>query len=109
MTSSELETGQIEDGDGPTTTRSEAVALTRILTTSRLHVIDAGLERLCILNEDVSADSCRLWISLFVSAMDGTIVTTALIKISSSFGALDRAAWLVTAYLLTYNGTNVIS
>lgn len=39
-----------------------------------------------------------------MSALDGTIVTTALVKISSGFGALDRAAWLVTAYLLTYNG-----
>ncbi|KAF2112474.1 major facilitator superfamily domain-containing protein [Lophiotrema nucula] len=44
-----------------------------------------------------------LWLSLFISAMDTTIITTALIKISSRFNALDQAAWLVTTYLLTYN------
>jgi|TARA_R110002003_G_scaffold97_36_gene8015 MFS family permease len=35
--------------------------------------------------------------------MDTTIVTTALIKISSGFNALEQGPWLVTAYLLTYN------
>lgn len=44
-----------------------------------------------------------LWLCLFISAIDTTIVTTALIKISSGFNALDQAAWLITAYLLTYN------
>ncbi|KAF2015718.1 MFS general substrate transporter, partial [Aaosphaeria arxii CBS 175.79] len=44
-----------------------------------------------------------LWLSLFMSAMDTTIITTALIKISSEFNALSQAAWLVTTYLLTYN------
>jgi hypothetical protein len=44
-----------------------------------------------------------LWLCLFISAMDTTVVTTALIKISSSFNALEQGAWLVTAYLLTYN------
>lgn len=53
---------------------------------ARLHVIIAGL-----------------WLSLFISALDTTIVTTALIKISSGFSALEQGAWLVTAYLLTYN------
>jgi hypothetical protein len=57
-----------------------------ILSPARVHTIIAGL-----------------WLCLFVSAMDTTIVTTALIKISSSFNALEQGAWLVTAYLLTYN------
>jgi MFS family permease len=47
----------------------------------------------------------RLWLSLFLSALDTTIVTTGLIRISSDFEALGQAAWLITAYLLTYNGT----
>lgn len=41
--------------------------------------------------------------------MDTTIITTALIKISSQFHALDQAAWLVTAYLLTYNSFLMIT
>lgn len=56
------------------------------LSSARLHTIIAGL-----------------WFCLFISALDTTIVTTALIKISSSFNALEQAAWLVTTYLLTYN------
>lgn len=56
------------------------------ISSRRLHVIITGL-----------------WLCLFLSALDTTIVTTALIKISSDFGALEQAAWLITAYLLTYN------
>ncbi|KAF2474588.1 putative MSF multidrug transporter [Lindgomyces ingoldianus] len=44
-----------------------------------------------------------LWLSIFMSAIDGTIITTGLVKISSDFNALGQAAWLVTTYLLTYN------
>ncbi|KAF2185136.1 MFS general substrate transporter [Zopfia rhizophila CBS 207.26] len=44
-----------------------------------------------------------LWLSLFMSALDTTIITTALIKISSDYNAFGQAAWLVTTYLLTYN------
>lgn len=57
-----------------------------ILTPARLHTIIAGL-----------------WFCLFISAIDTTIVTTALVKISSEFNSFEQAAWLVTAYLLTYN------
>ena len=35
--------------------------------------------------------------------MDTTIITTALIKISSDFHELEQGPWLITAYLLTYN------
>ena len=56
------------------------------ISPAKLHTIIAGL-----------------WFCLFISALDTTIVTTALIKISSGFNALEQAAWLVTAYLLTYN------
>jgi hypothetical protein len=66
------------------TTAEESVVPT--LSPARVHTIVAGL-----------------WLCLFVSAMDTTIVTTALIKISSGFNALEQGAWLVTAYLLTYN------
>ena len=63
-----------------------AVPIVPNISSHRLHVIIAGL-----------------WLCLFLSALDTTIVTTALIKISSDFGALEQSAWLITAYLLTYN------
>jgi hypothetical protein len=56
------------------------------ISQARLHTIIAGL-----------------WLCLFISALDTTIITTALIKISSGFSALEQGPWLVTAYLLTYN------
>lgn len=39
--------------------------------------------------------------SLFLAALDQTIVGTALPKILQSFNALDKLSWVVTAYLLT--------
>ncbi|KAJ8116457.1 hypothetical protein OPT61_g2122 [Boeremia exigua] len=62
------------------------------ISQARLHVIIAGL-----------------WFCLFLSALDTTIVTTALIKISSGFNALEQAAWLITTYLLTYNSFLMIT
>ncbi|KAF2280872.1 MFS general substrate transporter [Westerdykella ornata] len=55
------------------------------------------------------AKTDSLWLSLFISALDTTIITTSLIKISSSFDALERGAWLITTYLLTYNAFIMIS
>lgn len=69
--------------DSPTMTASVVPNISKV----RLHTIIAGL-----------------WICLFISALDTTIVTTALIKISSGFNALEQGTWLITAYLLTYNG-----
>lgn len=51
----------------------------------------------------------RLWLCLFVSAMDTTILTTALVKISSDFNRLQEGPWLITAYLLTYNSFLMMS
>lgn len=79
MTPSEKATTPVEQ-----TIAEDSVVPT--LSPARVHTIVAGL-----------------WLCLFVSAMDTTIVTTALIKISSGFNALEQGAWLVTAYLLTYN------
>ncbi|KAF2757236.1 MFS general substrate transporter [Pseudovirgaria hyperparasitica] len=44
-----------------------------------------------------------LWLALFLSALDGTIVSTALIEISNDLKSLSQANWLVIAYFLTYN------
>ncbi|KAL2819624.1 MFS general substrate transporter [Aspergillus cavernicola] len=44
-----------------------------------------------------------LWISLFLAALDSTIISTAVFDISNSFQSTSQSAWVVTAYLLTYN------
>ncbi|PYI08367.1 putative MFS multidrug transporter [Aspergillus sclerotiicarbonarius CBS 121057] len=44
-----------------------------------------------------------LWISLFLAALDSTIISTALLSIASDFHDDDQSGWIVTAYLLTYN------
>ncbi|CRG90950.1 Multidrug resistance protein fnx1 [Talaromyces islandicus] len=45
-----------------------------------------------------------LWTCLFLSALETTIVATALNKISSDLDSLGQSTWIVVAYLLTYNG-----
>ncbi|PSN65615.1 MFS general substrate transporter [Corynespora cassiicola Philippines] len=50
-----------------------------------------------------------IWLCLFMASMDTTIITTALIKISSEYNALSQAPWLVTAYLLPYNSFLMIT
>ncbi|CAO3683126.1 unnamed protein product [Umbelopsis vinacea] len=42
-----------------------------------------------------------LFFSVLLAALDQTIVTTALPKISSEFNALDQISWVGTAYMLT--------
>ncbi|KAK1140466.1 hypothetical protein N8T08_010310 [Aspergillus melleus] len=44
-----------------------------------------------------------LWISLFLSALDSTIISTAVFDISNSFDSTSQSGWIVTSYLLTYN------
>ncbi|ORY11222.1 major facilitator superfamily domain-containing protein [Clohesyomyces aquaticus] len=67
-------------------TDAPSLAVVSTISPARLNVIIAGL-----------------WLSIFMSALDTTIVTTGLIKISSEFNSLAQAAWLITTYLLTYN------
>ncbi|KGO37543.1 Major facilitator superfamily domain, general substrate transporter [Penicillium expansum] len=45
-----------------------------------------------------------LWTCLFLSALETTIVSTALQTISSDLQDLSKSTWIVVAYLLTYNG-----
>ncbi|KAF5625330.1 major facilitator superfamily domain protein [Fusarium tjaetaba] len=45
-----------------------------------------------------------LWICLFLSALETTIVATALRTISDDLDGLMQSNWVVVAYLLTYNG-----
>lgn len=42
-----------------------------------------------------------LLISLFLSALDSTIIATALPTIVGDLGGFDRIAWVFTAYLLS--------
>jgi alpha-beta hydrolase superfamily lysophospholipase len=41
---------------------------------------------------------------MFLGALDQTIVATALPTIGRHFGNLEDLSWVVTAYLLTWNG-----
>ncbi|KKK24448.1 hypothetical protein ARAM_006068 [Aspergillus rambellii] len=44
-----------------------------------------------------------LWISLFLAALDSTIISTALFSISHSLHGSSESGWVITSYLLTYN------
>ena len=49
-----------------------------------------------------------LMLTMFLAALDQTIVSTALPRITSDFGALSQLAWVVTAYLLTSTASTPI-
>ena len=46
----------------------------------------------------------RLFVALLLSSLEQLIVGTALTAISSDLGQYDKSVWVVTAYLMTYNG-----
>ena len=62
--------------------------------------------RLVVVGFLMSMSQCgrSLWVSLFLSALDSTIISTAVFDISNSFDSTSQSGWIVTSYLLTYNG-----
>jgi hypothetical protein len=50
-----------------------------------------------------------LLMGLFISCVDTSIVSTALIKLSDEFMDFSNAPWVVLAYLITYMGTPFIA
>jgi hypothetical protein len=51
-----------------------------------------------------SNSSSRIWIALFLSTLETTIVSTCLVAISDSLNGFERRNWIVTSYFLTYTG-----
>lgn len=51
----------------------------------------------------------RLWISLFLSTLETTIVSTSLVSITNALNGFILRDWIVTSYLLTYTGKHIIS
>ncbi|KAF5548162.1 multidrug transporter [Fusarium napiforme] len=48
--------------------------------------------------------SAALWISLFLSTLETTIVSTSLVSITDALDGFILRDWIVTSYLLTYTG-----
>ncbi|KAL9041869.1 MAG: hypothetical protein Q9180_000993 [Flavoplaca navasiana] len=49
-----------------------------------------------------------LCLSLFLSTIETTIVSTALVAITNSLNGFEKSNWIVTSYLLTYSGFLII-
>lgn len=49
-------------------------------------------------------DCDRIWIALFLSTLETTIVSTALVSISDALNDFELRNWIVTSYFLTYTG-----
>jgi hypothetical protein len=45
-----------------------------------------------------------IWIALFLSTLETTIVSTSLVSIADSLSGFEDRNWVVTAYFLTYTG-----
>ena len=46
--------------------------------------------------------------SLFLSDLELTIVSTSLVSITNAFAAFQKSSWVVTAYFLTFTGTQAL-
>lgn len=46
----------------------------------------------------------RLCFALFMSLMDSSIASTAILVITDQLGGYDKSSWVFTSYLLTYSG-----
>ncbi|KAL2267092.1 hypothetical protein VTJ83DRAFT_4369 [Remersonia thermophila] len=64
---------------------------TELLKGWRFHVLTAGI-----------------WIALFLSTLETTIVSTSLVSIADSLSGFEERNWVVTSYFLTYTGFLVI-
>lgn len=53
----------------------------------RLHVLTVGV-----------------WVALFLSTLETTIVSTSLVSITNALGGFEIRDWVVTSYLITYTG-----
>ncbi|TVY16799.1 Efflux pump FUS6 [Lachnellula arida] len=49
-----------------------------------------------------------IWISLFLSTLETTIVSTSLVSMANALDGFQVRDWIVTAYLITYTGFLVI-
>ncbi|EEH05271.1 drug resistance transporter EmrB/QacA subfamily [Histoplasma capsulatum G186AR] len=49
-----------------------------------------------------------IWLSLFLSTLETTIVSTSLVSITNALDGFGKRDWIVTSYLLTYTGFLVI-
>lgn len=50
----------------------------------------------------------RIWLALFLSTLETTIVSTSLVSITNAMNGFHLRDWVVTAYLVTYTGFMVI-
>ncbi|KAJ4289706.1 hypothetical protein N0V90_011035 [Kalmusia sp. IMI 367209] len=65
-----------------------------------------GPERMALSGMKLQLLTLTLCLSLFLSLLDSTIVSTALVHITNSLGGFERSSWIVNTYLLTYTGTS---
>ncbi|KAJ9070870.1 hypothetical protein DSO57_1002930 [Entomophthora muscae] len=64
-------------------------------------VVEPGLHGQTVTGTKLALLILGLTLSIFVAAMDNTIVATALTRITTEFGALDQVTWVASSYLLT--------
>ncbi|TVY37363.1 MFS thioclapurine efflux transporter [Lachnellula subtilissima] len=88
----ETSTGLDENGNANVNTDEELNEDTRqYLSGWKLHMLTIGI-----------------WISLFLSTLETTIVSTSLVSITNALDGFQLRDWIVTAYLVTYTGFLVI-
>ena len=51
----------------------------------------------------------RLYLGLFLAAIEISIVGTVLVAITNDLGEFGQSTWAITAYLLTYTGKSYLA
>jgi MFS family permease len=83
---------------------SEQVSGKVYLTGWRQWILTAGYDPRHSLPIFYVTDVYRIWIALFLSTLETTIVSTSLVSITNALDGFSLSSWIVTAYLLTYTG-----
>ncbi|MDO9414046.1 MAG: MDR family MFS transporter [Pseudolabrys sp.] len=71
------------------------------MSANKIHKTDAHAEPRALTHTEIKSIVIGIMLTMFLGALDQTIVATALPTIGRHFSNLDDLAWVVTAYLLT--------
>lgn len=110
----------IKDGKGsPTSTENITISLDMqedpeqqraivYLHGWRLHVLTVACVNPQNSTRGITDISASLCLSLFLSTIETTIVSTALVAITNALNGFVKSNWIVTSYLLTYAGRHSV-
>ncbi|RGP61088.1 hypothetical protein FLONG3_10643 [Fusarium longipes] len=93
-----------EQGPPPNNNKRSAQATDNVLVPDQEQLADGNNETKYIKGWRFYCLTAALWLSLFLSTLETTIVSTSLVSITDALNGFILRDWIVTSYLLTYTG-----